>query len=158
MCDDARVPEGDAPEYALRAVARSDPARPLLDTPIETKLHAPRSRKEWVERRELVQSLADSAAAKLVLVDAPPGFGKTTLVAQWRSSAMEHRRFAWLSLDPGDDDPGRLWWHVVSALERACPELDGRDLVRALRTQAPDITDGVILKLANWLASLREPV
>jgi LuxR family maltose regulon positive regulatory protein len=91
-------------------------------------------------------------------VDAPPGFGKTTLVAQWRSSVIEHRRFAWLSLDPGDDAPGRLWWHVVSALERACPELEGQDIRRALRTQAPDIADSVIPKLVNWLTGLTEPV
>src|SRR5713226_2500238 len=158
MCDDARVPEGDAPEYALRAVARSDPARPLLDTPIETKLHAPRSRKEWVERRELVQSLADSAAAKLILVDAPAGFGKTTLVAQWRSSVIEQRRFAWLSLDRGDDDPGRLWWHVVFALQRACPELGGEDILRALRLQVPDIDGTALPMLVNELAALPEPV
>ncbi len=159
MCDDARVPEGDAPEYALRAVARSDPARPLLDTPIETKLHAPRSRKEWVERRELVQSLADSAAAKLILVDAPAGFGKTTLVAQWRSSLIEQRRFAWLSLDRDDDDPGRLWWHVVFALQRACPELGGEDILRVLRVQGrPDFRGRVLPMLVNELAALPEPV
>ena len=97
-------------------------------------------------------------SAKLVLVDAPAGFGKTTLVAQWRSSELEHRRFAWLSLDAGDDDPGRLWWHVVSALERACSELDAQDLRRVLRTQAPDIADALIPELANWLGGLQEPV
>ena len=91
-------------------------------------------------------------------MDAPPGFGKTTLVAQWRSSAIERRRFAWLSLDPGDDDPGRLWRHVVSALERACPELAGQDIQRALRTRSPDIADTVIPKLVTWLAGLTEPV
>ncbi|HEY4854740.1 MAG TPA: hypothetical protein VII22_28470, partial [Streptosporangiaceae bacterium] len=153
------MPEGHTPEHALRAVAGSDPARPLLDTPIETKLHAPRSRKEWVERRELVQSLADSAAAKLILVDAPAGFGKTTLVAQWRSSAMEQRRFAWLSLDRDDDDPGRLWWHVVFALQRACPELGGEDILRVLRVQGrPDIGGRVLPALVNELAALPEPV
>ena len=79
-------------------------------------------------------------AAKLILVEAPAGFGKTTLVAQWRASAAENRRFAWVSLDRGDDDPGRLWWHIVHALQRACPDLDGDEVLGALRVQAPDIT------------------
>ena len=57
---------------------------------IETKLHAPAARKEWVERQELIGYLA-STKAKLVLVDAPAGFGKTTLAAQWRSSAASSR-------------------------------------------------------------------
>jgi LuxR family maltose regulon positive regulatory protein len=132
--------------------------RPDLDLPIESKLHAPDVRAEWVPRPGLLRQLAHAAPAKLVLVNAPPGFGKTTLVAQWRSSAIERRRFAWLSLDPGDDDPGRLWWHVVSALERACPELPGQDIQRALRAHAPDITNAVIPKLVGWLAGLTDPV
>ncbi|MGI8451939.1 MAG: LuxR C-terminal-related transcriptional regulator [Streptosporangiaceae bacterium] len=131
---------------------------PHLDLPIESKLHAPDARAEWVPRPGLLRRLAHAAPAKLVLVDAPPGFGKTTLVAQWRASAIERRRFAWLSLDQGDDDPGRLWWHVVSALERACPELAGQDIRGALRTRAPDIADAVIPKLVTWLAGLTEPV
>ena len=53
---------------------------------IETKLHAPVARKEWVERQELIDYLAGTRA-KLILIDAPAGFGKTTLAAQWRSSA-----------------------------------------------------------------------
>ena len=63
----------------------------------------------WVERAHLIQRLVAAAAARLILVDAPAGFGKTTLVAQWRASGMESRPFAWLSLDDGENDPSRLW-------------------------------------------------
>ncbi len=110
-----------------------------------------------MERRELIQNLAD-AAVKLVLVDAPAGFGKTTLVAQWRVSAAEDRAFAWISLDQGDDDPGRLWWQVVRALQRACPGLGGDELSRALRAQLPDIAGTVLPILVNELAALSAPV
>ena len=121
---------------------------------IESKLHAPGIRSEWVERPRLVEELAAASSAKLVLVDAPAGFGKTTVVAQWRSSAIERRRFASVSLDSGDDDPGQLWWHVVAALERACPELDVQDLLRALRAQAVldigrDVIPGLLARLAG---------
>ncbi|HEY4864602.1 MAG TPA: helix-turn-helix transcriptional regulator, partial [Candidatus Dormibacteraeota bacterium] len=155
---DSGAQEGRRPGHGPRAFTDSTPARTLLDAPIETKLHAPRSRREWVERRELVRSLADSAAAKLILVDAPAGFGKTTLVAQWRSSVIEQRRFAWLSLDRSDNDPVRLWWHVVSALQRACPEFGGEDILRALRLQVPDIGGTALPMLVNELAALPEPV
>ena len=153
-----RIQPGRSPGRALRAVGGSALSPPGPETPIESKLHPPGARREWVQRPGLLRELASTVSAKLVLVDAPAGFGKTTLVAQWRSSELEHRRFAWLSLDVGDDDPGRLWWHVVSALERACPELDAQDLRRVLRTQAPDIADALIPKLANWLGDLQEPV
>jgi LuxR family maltose regulon positive regulatory protein len=131
--------------------------RPLSGAPIEAKLHGPVERPEWVARPELVGYLA-GATARLVLVDAPAGFGKTTLVAQWRSSAAESRPFAWLSLDPGDNDPGRLWWHVVSALGRACPKLDTDEILSALLVQVPDIAGTFLPLLLSELAALPGPV
>jgi LuxR family maltose regulon positive regulatory protein len=130
---------------------------PGLDAPIETKLYPPGVRAEWVERSALIAELARSAA-KLVLVDAPAGFGKTTLVAQWRSSPAETRPFAWVSLDRGDSDPARLWWYVVSALTRACPEIDGGAILAELRAQAPEFPGSMLPMLANELAALSAPV
>ncbi len=140
----------------LRAVPVPAPSA-ARDVLIETKLHAPRLRTEWVERAELIQSLAGTAV-KLVLVDAPAGFGKTTLVAQWRASASEDRPFAWISLDDGDDDPARLWWHIVHALQLACPEFGADELFRALAAQLPDIAGTVLPILVNELAALSAPV
>ena len=114
---------------------------------IETKLHAPAVRAEWVEREELVGFLAGCVSCRLVLVAAPAGFGKTTAVTQWRASAIEDRRFAWVSVDRDDDDPIRLWWHVVSALQRACPQFGGEDVLRALAAQMPDIPGQVLPRL-----------
>jgi len=125
--------------------------------PIEAKLHSPPARREWVPRPELVGYLA-GVTARLVLVDAPAGFGKTTLVAQWRLSPAESRPFAWVLLDSGDNDPGRLWWHVVSALDRACPAFDADDILGALQLQAPDFAGTVLPLLVNELAALPEPV
>ncbi len=110
-----------------------------------------------MERRELISTLA-GAAVKLVLIEAPAGFGKTTFAAQWRVSPLEDRPFAWISLDRDDDDPGRLWWYVVHALRRACPGLAVDDVLRALRAPVPDITGEVIPLLVNQLAALAEPV
>ena len=124
---------------------------------IETKLHAPVARKEWVERQELIDYLAGTRA-KLILIDAPAGFGKTTLAAQWRSSAVGGRPFCWISLDRGDDDPSRLWWHVVSALHLACPGFDSEKILRALHAQVPDFDGTVLPMLVNELAALAEPV
>ena len=129
----------------------------LPDMPMETKLHAPSLRKEWVERRTLISVLAGTAA-KLVLIEAPAGFGKTTLAAQWRASSSEERRFAWVSLDRGDDDPGRLWWYIAHALQRACPGLAVDEVLRALRVPVPDITGAVIPLLVHELTALQAPV
>jgi LuxR family maltose regulon positive regulatory protein len=145
-------------ESPVPGVAPLVPRRASAGALIETKLHAPAVRKEWVEREELIGYLAACATSRLVLVDAPAGFGKTTVVAQWRASMIEDRPFAWTSLDRGDDDPARLWMHVVSAVQRACPEFGGGDLLRALRAQVPDVSGLVLPSLVNQLAALRAPV
>jgi LuxR family transcriptional regulator, maltose regulon positive regulatory protein len=126
--------------------------------PIETKFHAPDLHRGWVERAHLVQRLVAAAAAKLILVDAPAGFGKTTLVAQWRASGKESRPFAWLSLDDGENDPSRLWWHIMHALQKACPGLAGEENRHELLAPDPDITGTVLPVLLNELAGLTAPV
>lgn len=148
---------GERPEQHLGAVPAVPRARVGLDVPIETKLHAPNVRAEWVQRPGLIDYLA-RAPARLVLVGAPAGFGKTTLVAQWRASTEENRPFAWVSLDRADDDPSRLWWYTVGALQRACPEFNGEAILRELRVQAPDVAGTVLPLLANELAALATPV
>ncbi|MGO9784775.1 MAG: LuxR C-terminal-related transcriptional regulator [Streptosporangiaceae bacterium] len=124
---------------------------------LETKLHAPAARTEWVERAELIARLA-GADTKLVLVAAPAGFGKTTLVGQWQLSPAEGRPFAWMSLDPGDNDPGRLWWHVAHALQRACPEFSADNVLALVRGQQPNFAETLLPLLINELAKLTEPV
>src|SRR5215831_4316190 len=139
---------------AVRALAH---ARIGLDVPVETKFHAPDLRPEWVARPALTERLA-GADARLVLVDAPASFGKTVAVTQWRSSTIENRPFAWVSLDQGDNDPSRLWWHVVCALQRTSPEFGAEQILTALRVQSPEITAVVLPILVNELAALPVPV
>jgi LuxR family transcriptional regulator, maltose regulon positive regulatory protein len=162
---DARVSgergAADAPlrsRRGLRAVHAPAADRAALDVTIETKFHAPGARRDWVERPALVQSLIQADGAKLILIDAPPGFGKTALVAQWRAGKLESRPFAWLSLDDGENDPGKLWRHVTHALQRACPGFIGEENPQALQIHDTDITGIVLPVLLNELARLTAPV
>ena len=50
---------------------------------LETKLYVPRSRRDLVLRPRLSERLDRGTASKLVLVSAPAGFGKTTLLTEW---------------------------------------------------------------------------
>ncbi len=86
------------------------PESPLL----ATKLFVPQLRPSRVPRPRLVARLSRGLAGKLTLVSAPAGFGKTTLVADWLQ--QEGRRFTWLSLDEGDNEPARFMAYLGAAL------------------------------------------
>lgn len=107
-----------------------------------------------VERPELIQRLQESHA-KLLLVNAPAGYGKTTLIAQWRVSVRDGRSFAWVSLDAEDNDPVRLWTHVVHGLRRAIPGLGPGPSLDILRARQPDIGGTLLPVLVNELAALQ---
>jgi LuxR family maltose regulon positive regulatory protein len=92
-------------------------------TLIETKLHVPAGRRALVARPRLLARLGEPDA-KLVLVSAPAGFGKTTLVRAWLATVSDRGgAVAWLSLDERDDEPARFWSYVLAALARAVPGL-----------------------------------
>ena len=59
---------------------------------------------------------------KATLISAPAGYGKTTLLAQWSHAVEDSVSFAWVSLDEQDNDPVRLWRHILEALRRIAPE------------------------------------
>jgi len=84
-----------------------------------------------VHRPRLVQRLMDGLRGSLTLVSAPPGFGKTTLLAEW--AASEARPIAWIALDGGDDDPGRFVANLAYAF---APLLKTGDLPASLPPQA----------------------
>src|SRR3954447_19041023 len=135
-----------------RESARAE-APPLL----ATKLQAPAVRRELVGRGALVRRLHEGASARVTVVTAPPGWGKTTLLAAWRLAAGGRPPFAWVSLDPGDNDPVRFWGYVVAVLRGALPALaDALDPVRAVGSASPG--DAVVPRVVNALAAHGERV
>jgi LuxR family transcriptional regulator, maltose regulon positive regulatory protein len=111
------------------ASARPPRARPRRRSGrvlLETKFNAPSLRAELVLREGLVGLLADGASGRrLTLLSAAPGFGKTTLLAQWAEAEREGE-FAWLALESDDDDPERLLGYMTEALARAVPAVRAR--------------------------------
>ena len=100
-------------------------AGPLL----ETKLHVPKLRRGLVARPRLSERLSRGSESTLLLVSAPAGFGKTTLLTEWLADASADRRSAaWLSLDQRDNDPVVFWTYLVAALQAAVPEVGANAL------------------------------
>jgi LuxR family transcriptional regulator, maltose regulon positive regulatory protein len=119
---------------------------PGQDVLLATKLHVPRPRPGFVPRGRLVEALSEGLARGRVLVCAPAGFGKTSLLAGWAHGSG--RPVAWLSLDGGDSDPARFWRYAVAALDRARPGLAGR-----VGPPPPRSFEGLVTALINELAA-----
>jgi len=84
------------------------------------KFTVPRPPHGLVARARCDEALAATVAAhRLTVVSAPAGFGKTTLLAQW--AAHTPGPVAWVSLDPLDDEPGRLVRVLGDALAPFAP-------------------------------------
>ena len=95
------------------AAAAPQAAAPAGDALLATKLHLPGPRPGLVSRPRLAGQLEAGLGQGMVLVSAPAGYGKTVLLADWALAGQ--RPVAWLSLDPGDNDPARFWRHAVAA-------------------------------------------
>jgi LuxR family transcriptional regulator, maltose regulon positive regulatory protein len=121
---------------------------------LETKVYLPRPRADLVRRRRLSERLEAGSAAKLMLVSAPAGFGKTTLLTDWLAagpaSPADARSAAWLSLDRGDNDPTSFWRYVIAALQTVEVGVGANELA-LLSSPRPPPTDQVLTTLLNDL-------
>ncbi|MFN8519429.1 MAG: LuxR C-terminal-related transcriptional regulator [Chloroflexota bacterium] len=118
-----------------------------MTTPlIETKFFAPSLRPGLVPRPRLMDVLDGARDARLVLLSAPPGFGKSTLLADWLSAdATRLASTAWVSLEPADTEPRRFWTYVVAALARVLPEVGGaRDLLDSGEASEQAVVDALV--------------
>jgi LuxR family maltose regulon positive regulatory protein len=91
---------------------------------LPTKLSPPQTGSVLVARGPPLRRIDRGVAGKLVLVTAPIGWGKTTLLAQWYQEARGTRLLAWLSLDEQDNVPERFFSYLVGAIRRTVPEFD----------------------------------
>jgi LuxR family maltose regulon positive regulatory protein len=130
----------------------SDAVQPLL----ATKVHPPQGRGgRLVDREALVDRLVAGQSGRLTVISAPAGWGKTTLVLQWRRRTGAGQRFGWVSLDEADSDPTSFWAYVTEALSLMYPGSTRAARRRAGRRRR-DLGELLGPALVNGLAGVAE--
>ncbi len=135
------------PTESESGTTRDTPPNSLL----QTKLALPLARPAAVHRSRLLERLSQGLRGPVTLLAAPPGSGKTTLVAMWHVLRdLEAVPFASVALDAADNEPLRFWRYVCTALECASPGV-GTAAVALLSAPQPMPIEVVLTALLNGL-------
>jgi LuxR family maltose regulon positive regulatory protein len=127
-----------------------------MPTPIlATKFFIPPTQSKVVLRERLIERLNDGLRRKLILVSAPAGFGKTTLVSEWLAGC--EYLTAWLSLDIADNDPNRFLAYVVAALQSVAKNI-GDGMLSAPRSSMPPPAESILTVLINEISTLSDNI
>jgi len=120
---------------------------------LETKLASPAWRSGLIARPRLVERLEARTGAPLVVLAAPAGYGKSTVLAEW--STTTPRQAIWLQLDERDDDPAVLLGYVAVALDRTIGI--GAETVAATAGVGPSIWATAVPALGSAIAHAETP-
>jgi LuxR family maltose regulon positive regulatory protein len=107
-----------------------------------------------VVRTALVDRLLTASGGAVVCVVAPPGYGKTTLLAQWAQHKGD--RVGWVTIDPQDNDPAVLLTYLAVALDRVAP-IDP-DTFQILASPSTQVPPAVVARLAAAMSAVPDPV
>ncbi|HET9289943.1 MAG TPA: AAA family ATPase, partial [Actinomycetes bacterium] len=119
---------------------------------LEPKLQPHLGSHAQVPRTRLLDLLEASSRTPVAAILAPPGYGKTTLLAQW--AGHDPRAFGWLTIDRRDNDPAVLLRDLAAAFERIAP---GRALLEGAGAAGPEAVDALLPQLGSALSTAELP-
>ena len=128
-----------------------DEARDRRQSLIVVKTRVPQRRAGLVRRTEIIERLVDDLHRKVTLIQAPAGYGKTTVLMQWAESDPV-RRFGWVTLENTDNDPVLLWRYLLLAIQALAPGFGDR-AGRLLAQPQPDL-DEMLREVLNHALDL----
>jgi LuxR family maltose regulon positive regulatory protein len=118
-----------------------------------TKLHIPPARNNIVHRSVLHEKLNIGMSRKLILISAPAGFGKTTVVSDWIDQTKIPA--AWFSLDNGDNDPVDFLSYIISGIQSIHKEF-GQSAIKLLNSPNKPSVESIASLLINEILNINQ--
>ena len=118
-----------------------------------TKLHIPAAGNNIVHRSVLFEKLNAGLSRKLILVSAPAGFGKTTVVSDW--IYQNKIPAAWFSLDNGDNDPVDFLSYISSGIQSIHSEF-GQSALKLLNSPNRPSGESIAGLLINEILNINQ--
>ena len=113
-----------------------------------SKFHIPHIKPHLVCRPRLLNLLDEGLGKKLIILSAPAGFGKTSLVADWLASVSHPA--AWITLDEEDNDFARFIQYLVAGVQKLDPAIDNT-AVELLLSPQPMLKTAALTALLNQI-------
>jgi LuxR family maltose regulon positive regulatory protein len=120
-----------------------------------TKLRVPSLRPHIIPRTHIVGRLTSDTGTNLILVCAPAGYGKTTLLSEWTHSCIQKGiAVAWFAIDTSDDDPIPFGNYLVASLAQAIgPTSELSRITQLLRSSPEPDLQKILPAIINAIAS-----
>jgi LuxR family maltose regulon positive regulatory protein len=129
-----------------------------MTTPIlSTKPHVPLPPRALIHRPRLTEQLDRGAQGKFILVFAPAGYGKSTLIAEWANQGMDTSVLAWLHLDESDNDLFHFLTYLIASLQLHKKDI-GEIALAGLLSVPPVPTEAALASLLNELDSAEKQI
>jgi len=116
-----------------------------------TKLHIPPVIQNIVHRPELYEKLNTGLNRKLILISAPAGFGKTTLLSDWIN--QQNIPTAWFSIDKSDNDPVVFLSYLISGIQNIHSRF-GQGALQLLNTPNHSSVESIASLLINEIFTI----
>ena len=124
---------------------------------LATKLTAPLLQPDLVVRPRLLSRMQSGCQRRLLLVTAPAGYGKTTLLSTWLATC--EWLVAWVALEECDNDPLRFWNYVLAAFDTSGININSiKQLLPLLSDQQRPLMDFFLATLINLLMEKQEQI
>jgi LuxR family maltose regulon positive regulatory protein len=127
---------------------------------LTTKLYIPPPPSNLIPRPRLLEKLNQGLDYELILVSAPAGYGKTSLVSNWvhhSRSKIGGLQIAWFSLDNNDNDPSRFLAYLIAALQKIDPDI-GQTAQAMMQASEPPPPEAYLTSLINDIVAKELPI